>query len=70
MSLVVLDKIVKETLEQGVISGDKVYKLAGKQRPKYDFEMSSTEKVVKSLSAWLSWTFNRMVLYDRYGAQN
>lgn len=65
-----LDQIVKEALKHGVISGDRIYELAGKKRPKYDFEMSATEKVVKALANWLSWTFNRMAFYNRHGEQS
>jgi len=66
----VLKQIVQEALEQKIISGDRIYQLAGKQRPKYDFEMSVPEKTCKSLSKSLAWTLSRMDFYHRHGENN
>lgn len=65
----IVDKIAQEVLKHGVISGDIVYQLAGKERAKYDFEMSSTEIVTRSLLDWLSWTCHCMAFYDQYDTQ-
>ena len=64
-----LDKIVEGTLREGVTSGDKIYNMADVTRPKYNFELSPTEKTIDSFTKWLSWTSKRMSFYDRNNPQ-
>ena len=64
-----LDKIVEGPLREGVTSGDKIYNMVDVQRPKYDFELTPTEKTFDSFTKWLSWTSKRMNFYDRNSPQ-
>ena len=61
----ILDKIVTKTLKEGVTGGDKLYKIAGITRPKYEHELTLSEKVIQNIVNWLSWTHKRMAFYDR-----
>jgi|GEM_PF-2434967 len=60
----VLDKVVALTLEQGITSGEEIYTLVGKTRPKFDFEMTGVERAQKEVVDLINWTSNRMAFYE------
>jgi len=60
-----LDAIVaKIEQEGGFISGSEMYKIAGKARPKYYFELTSQEKIQQAVIDWISWTHKRMAFFE------
>jgi len=69
MNRVILDKIVKRTLQEGFTSGEKLYEIAGVKRPKYEFEMNSEEKIAKNIADLISWTHKRITFYERNSPQ-
>lgn len=59
-----LDKIVEIAMDKGYVPGDEIYKIAGKARPKYDFELTFEEKLQRDITRWVSWTLKRIEFYD------
>jgi hypothetical protein len=61
-----LDALVQEALKDDVLAGSKIYEIVGKERPKYDEELTGGEKMFKTLAEWLSWTVKRMNVYQTH----
>jgi hypothetical protein len=61
-----LDTLVQEAFKKEFVESQKIYKIVGKVRPKYDVELTPGEKTFKELFRWLSWTAKRMNVYQEY----
>ncbi|MBP6870103.1 hypothetical protein KBC04_04425 [Candidatus Babeliales bacterium] len=61
-----LDRIVTGVLQEddASMSGDKIYSIIGKTRPKCEVEMSLIEKIEEALITWLAWTSKRVKYYQ------